>query len=259
MSLNVLQNIKEVYEKPYPHVIIHNALPEKIFNELEQTYPIDLVTSIAPIENVTHKMNTHEILTSTAPNIWKEFCEFHTSHEYLCQCLNLFENKLKHTLGDKMYQHCITQPILPRGVYEQRNQDPTMLTSECQLVVHQPLPNDKTTRTTHVDNPGEIYAGLLYMKPKHDLSSGGDFVIHDTRPVKKVIKKGGRPVDSSFENPVKLVPYQANTFVMFLNIAKSVHGVTPRQNASLPRRSVNIIAEFNEYVTGQKMFRVQEN
>ena len=34
-----------------------------------------------------------------------------------------------------------------------------------------------------------------------------------------------------------------NTFVMFLNTNKSVHGVTPRENALHDRLSINIIAE----------------
>ena len=258
MSLSVLQNLKTVYDKPYPHVVIENALPEKIYEELEQSFPLESVTSVPPVENVTHKLNTHDILESSIPNVWKEFCEYHTSKEHVHQCLDIFHNKLENTLGKQLLNDCLNQPILPRGIYEKRNSDPTFLTSECQLVVHKPLPDDQTTRTTHIDNPAEIYAGLLYMKPKNDLSQGGDFVIHDTKPIKKVRKRGGRPVDSSFENPVKTIPYQANTFVMFLNLSKSVHSVTKRKNAKLPRRSVNIIAEFNEYVTGEKMYSVQE-
>lgn len=258
MSLNVLQNLKTVYDKPYPHVVIENALPEKIYQELEQTFPIEKVTSVKPVENITHKLNTHEIVQSDVASIWKEFCEYHTSKEYVNQCLSIFESKLENVLGSSLLKECKTTPVLPRGMYKKRNLDPTFLTSECQLVVHKPLPDDQTTRTTHIDNPGEIYAGLLYMKPKHDTSEGGNFVIHETKPVKKVRKKGGRPVDSSFENPVKTIPYQANTFVMFLNLPKSVHGVTKRKNAKLSRRSVNIIAEFNEYVTGQTMYSVQE-
>ena len=32
-----------------------------------------------------------------------------------------------------------------------------------------------TSRTPHVDNPVEIYAGLLYMRPRTDNSTGGNF------------------------------------------------------------------------------------
>ena len=38
-KLSVLQNLKNVYSDPYPHIIIKNCLPEKIHNELLDTLP----------------------------------------------------------------------------------------------------------------------------------------------------------------------------------------------------------------------------
>ena len=38
-KLSVLQNLKKVNAKPYPHVIIENALDENIFNELKSKLP----------------------------------------------------------------------------------------------------------------------------------------------------------------------------------------------------------------------------
>jgi len=258
MDLDVLQNLSQVYEEPYPHVVIHNALPENIYNELDATFPINAVQSIEAVEGITHKLNTHDIEQMKVPNIWQEFCAYHTSKAHVDNCINLFQNKIKKLLGEKMFDQIIQADIKPRRTYEDRNNDDTLITSECQLVVHKPLPEDMTTRSVHLDNPGEIYAGLLYMKPKADQSTGGDFVIHESKPVKKVKKRGGRPVDQRHHNPVKTIEYQPNTFVMFLNLPRSVHGVTPRLNAVLPRRSVNIIAEFNEYVTPQQMYYIQE-
>ena len=72
-------------------------------------------------------------------------------------------------------------------------------------------------------------------------------------------KNGGRAVGDKAGEIVKTVPYKSNTVVAFCNNStKCVHGVSARQNATLHRRSVNIIAEFNR-AAKRKMFDVREN
>ena len=44
-KLSVLQNLKKVNAKPYPHVIIENALDEDIFLELKSTLPESYVSN----------------------------------------------------------------------------------------------------------------------------------------------------------------------------------------------------------------------
>ena len=41
MNLSLLQNFKEnnFFLDPFPHIVIENALPEKLYNELNDTYP----------------------------------------------------------------------------------------------------------------------------------------------------------------------------------------------------------------------------
>ena len=84
-------------------------------------------------------------------------------------------------------------------------------------------------------------------------------IIFWIRHVKRVNKNGGREV--AIENQgsiVKSVPYKRNTFVMFCNnSSNSVHSVSKRENATLHRRSVNIIAEYNR-VAKKSMFDIEE-
>ena len=76
--------------------------------------------------------------------------------------------------------------------------------------------------------------------------------------VKKVDKKAGRQIYQNDLGPVvKTIPYKRNTFVMFANNSpNNVHGVSKRENATMHRRSINIIGEFKRgYAT---MYNVQE-
>jgi hypothetical protein len=130
--------------------------------------------------------------------------------------------------------------------------------TDCQTVMHEPI--DFSSRTAHIDNPREIYAALLYMPYLNDESTGGEFQIHRTDAnIQEVNKNGGRAVGDKAGKIVKTVPYKANTLIAFCNVSpRCVHSVSARQNATMHRRSVNIIAEFNR-VAKRKMFEVTES
>ena len=128
--------------------------------------------------------------------------------------------------------------------------------TDCQFVIHEPVAETGTSRTPHLDNPVEIYAGLLYMRKITDTSAGGNFTIHEqTGTIQEVNKTLGRQVANNLHKPIKEVPYKANSFCMFLNVMGSIHSVTPRINPIEHRRSINIIGEYNR---NGKMWKVQE-
>ena len=57
-------------------------------------------------------------------------------------------------------------------------------------------------------------------------------------------KAKGRSISSRLHQPVQIIPYQANTFCLFLNSLGAVHSVSPRVNSHVRRRSINIIGEY---------------
>ena len=253
MNINVLQNWKITEGYPYPHVHIENALPEAIYKELDETFPEQLVTSVEPNDNgrtYRYKANP-ALVTNDLPAIWQDFFAYHTSEEYFRQCIQIFEPAILHYYDAETYEDLLSNPISIRKISKHGK-----FVTDCQFVVHEPLDDTHTTRTPHLDNPGEIYAGLLYMKKEYDVSKGGNFTIHETnKKITKVFNKSGRTVEEGISTPYKSIPYMPNNFVMFLNVCNSVHSVTPRINAVETRRSINIIGEYNK--TG-KMWEVEE-
>ena len=236
MSLSVLQKTHkassvQIHAKPFPYILIEDALPEKIYQELDRTFPEVLVMNDSYLsEPNTYRYKSNPALLNnnrnTIPQIWTEFFEYHTSREYFEHCFNIFGQDLPSN------KNVTIRNVDNSGDY----------VTDCQFVIHEPLPKNETTRTAHLDNPIEIYAGLLYMKKEHDDSTGGDFTIYEVQ--EPVATKDIRVVTSKIK-PVATVPYKPNTFCMFLNVKNSVHGVTPRVNATEIRRSINIIGEFS--------------
>ena len=251
-KISVLQNVKTVFKHPYPHVCVDEALPDYIYKELAETFPQELVCSTQPHDGgITYRYKSNPALVEgKISNIWQEFFEYHTSSDYFRECINLFEpwiEELYPQYLDDMY----SKPVTVRDIDNTGN-----YVTDCQFVVHEPVDETGTSRTPHIDNPVEIYAGLLYMRLPEDESIGGNFTIHEvTGEITEVNKKLGRQVEDSLHNPVKQVPYVANSFCMFLNVKDSVHSVTPRIKPQHRRQSINIIGEFNG--TG-RMWKVKE-
>ena len=249
---SLLQKKPTVQTDPYPHVLIEDALPWDLYEELENTFPEDQVLATKPFDDgICYRMKANVMLDPNfQPEIWRKFAQYHTSAEWFNEVNKLFKFYLPAVLNKKFTE----DELGARGWAE----DNKNIWTDCQVVMHKPI-EEKTSRTPHIDNPMEMWAGLLYMPYKNDKSTGGEFQLRSVLDdVKKVNMNLGRQIYRSNLGPVvKSVPYKRNTFVMFANNSpNTIHGVSLRQNAKLYRRSVNIIGEFKRNFA--KMYKVHE-
>ena len=249
---SLLQKKPTVQTDPYPHVLIEDALPWDLYEELENTFPEDQVLATKPFDDgICYRMKANVMLDPNfQPEIWRKFAQYHTSAEWFNEVNKLFKFYLPAVLNKKFTE----DELGARGWAE----DNKNIWTDCQVVMHKPI-EEKTSRTPHIDNPMEMWAGLLYMPYKNDESTGGEFQLRSVLDdVKKVNMNLGRQIYSSNLGPVvKSVPYKRNTFVMFANNSpNTIHGLSLLQNAKLYRRSVNIIGEFKRNFA--KMYKVHE-
>ena len=249
---SLLQKKPTVQTDPYPHVVIEDALPWDLYENLEAEFPEKTLLATDPFDNgICYRLKADKLLSLTFESgLWRDFAEYHTSAEWFNEVNELFKPYMPGVL-----HKTFTEDDLGARGWADENKN---IWTDCQLVMHKPI-EERTTRTPHIDNPMEMWAGLLYMPYTDDQSTGGEFQIYSTQSsVQKVDKKAGRQIyDSDLGTVVKTIPYKRNTFVMFANNSpNTVHGVSLRQNATLNRRSVNIIGEFKRgYAT---MYNVQE-
>tara|TARA_B100000683_G_scaffold224811_1_gene223206 strand:- start:1419 stop:2186 length:768 start_codon:yes stop_codon:yes gene_type:complete len=252
MNLNVLQKGGVVVADPYPHIIIEDALPDNVYAELERTFPENAVLSTEPFDGgICYRYKADKLLQEAfKPEIWRDFCDYHTSAEYVNQCFRLFEP----WLTPQLQREFLHEEVAARGW----TNDAHNIHTDCQLVMHKPI-TDRTSRTPHLDNPIEIYAGLLYMPHPDDSGTGGEFQIHHSKgTITEVNKTLGRQVNDNNNGGIAYtVPYKPNTFAMFLNTQKAIHSVSVRERPTQYRRSVNIIGEFKDRGYG-RMWRVNE-
>lgn len=110
---------------------------------------------------------------------------------------------------------------------------------DCQPGVNTPQTTRSRVRGPHLDNPIELYAGMLYMG-----EGEGDLEIY--RQVKPLVFHGKLEIEDDCVEVVSTVKYQPNTLVFFLNTPKSIHGVTYRNPTDKCRRMVNFIGEMRQ-------------
>ena len=275
---SLLQKKPKVITDPYPHVIIEEALPWDLYNELEKTFPAEQVLNTIPFDKgICYRMKSDILVhPEFQPDVWRKFSEYHTSAEWFREVYELFKPWLSHpkvtdllpNLEDNVCARGwrgfkeIKEVVVTASGRKKRVKNPKNILTDCQVVMHKPI-EEKTTRTPHIDNPLEMFAGLLYMPYKDDTSTGGEFQLHTVKnDIKKVNMKGGREIYPEDLGPVHTtIPYKKNTFVMFCNMnPNTVHSVSKRINPTMHRRSVNIIAEFRKKFKNiyHKMYEVEE-
>ena len=275
---SLLQKKPKVITDPYPHIIIEDALPWDLYEELEKTFPEEQVLNTIPFDKgICYRMKSDILVhPEFQPDVWRKFSEYHTSAEWFREVYELFKPWLSHpkvtdllpNLEDNVCARGwrgfkeIKEVVVTASGRKKRVKNPKNILTDCQVVMHKPI-EEKTTRTPHIDNPLEMFAGLLYMPYKDDTSTGGEFQLHTVKnDIKKVSMMGGREIYPEDLGPVHTtVPYKKNTFVMFCNMSpNTVHSVSKRINPTMHRRSVNIIAEFRKKFKNiyHKMYEVEE-
>jgi len=203
----LLDKVSRVFKEPFPHVVIENALKRDFYDELVKTHPKpeDIIRGQPYGSNERIYLPTE--FTKDLDPIWREFCSRHVSIEFLERVYEVFEDFMPEIESVGM---------------------------RCQPGLNTPSETLSKVRGPHLDNPLELYAGLFYMEP-----DGGNLELYRWKEKKFY---GKLEVPEECVERVKTISCRPNTYVMFLNSDKSLHGVTPRKSPNF-RRLVNIVGD----------------
>jgi hypothetical protein len=284
---SVLQNAQksDVRLHPYPHVVVENCLPEELYLELERDYPsykdilkvakpgrssiapntrVDLRASMVLSSSQSKKSKKNSNNNRLVSKSWEEFVKYHSSREFYEEVIDLFgEEVFRKYHGQSMEEKYGTKlrEMETEVRLMSRKKNPAPVTLDAQIGVNTPVVKGQSrVRGLHVDNPHELYAGLLYFRDENDPATGGNLEIYEClngagkceeySEAERLKHRKRVGWDVQFKNlgDFKLVgevPYEKNMFAMFINSNSSYHAVTPRSASAYPRRLINIAA--NEY------------
>lgn len=237
-NLSLLKKAKkeDLISSPFPYIVIRNALDDKLYEQLVESYPSDEEISGGNMgNNVRYQLSVKD--SNRMSGLWKEFVDYHSSYLFYKEFLDIFGDHIPKGLDWVKFS----------DTYKRKIHNPKTASSvalDCQVGINSPVVEECSVKSAHVDNRVELFAGLLYLRHSDDESSGGSLNIY--KPIDPDMNiEHKKEIDLNLLSKVDEVSYEANTFVMFLCSKYSIHGVSPRSVTPYSRRLVNVIAELS--------------
>lgn len=252
-ALSVLQraNRSDVKSTPFPHIILRNALPDALYEELANSFPSSQVLGIDSSQNNTRwNYASRKVRKNTAlPQLWRDFIAYHSSQAFFDEIADLFYEDV-HRLYPERYPTRESLTSLRAGIRKLDGFWDKDILTDAQISGNTPVTTASSVRSTHVDNGDKLYSGLFYMRPAGYDAVGGDLTISRFKddystPEKRYALFEGSYVDDSHVDHLETVRYDKNTVVLFINSLESLHGVTVRQPSDKSRLFVNLIGEID--------------
>lgn len=240
MTASILQRADraDIRREHFPFIIVRDALPEDYYARLAETFPATgLVAGPGELDdNTAYRYPAARAVDNDAFDpLWREFFQYHTSPDFFAEVLDFWGDDivrlfpgLEMRFGRPLGRLSSGMRHLGKGDNPaNRDRD---IRLDCQFVINSPVRTVSAVRGPHLDVPEKLFAALLYFRPPDDATEGGDLELYRLRPDRQI-------------DVFDVVPYSANTLIMWINTPLSVHAVTPRAVTDISRRYVNFIGE----------------
>jgi hypothetical protein len=240
---------------PYPHLVITNALDPAIFMQLASQFPADdiILDGRASKDTWFDYPACKVVADERVSALWREFFAYHTSKAFFDELVALTGPQMLKLRPDLEQQAGRGLGDFVVGMRPGGKGDPLAdgadVSMECQFYLNYTR-QPRVVRGPHVDRPSELFAALLYFRREDDDSSGANLEVceatSDLYPKPHAVKISKLPaeIDDARVRTVKTANYAANTLVLFLNSAHSIHAVSPRTPTGVPRRHINFCCDL---------------
>ncbi len=237
----------DVVAEPYPHLVVPDAIDADLCERLMAEFPpFELVSGGAAMgSNRRFSLPAAQALINPEiSDAWRNFVTLHSSPGFLSELIELFGDHIL-TAYPSFEADYAPLDSLRAGVHSVHSFDDVDVLMNAQISINTPVvakPN--SVRSSHIDSPRKLFAGLFYLRHPDDDSTGGDLEITRFKSRPRGFR-GVSPYDTFLE-VVETVPYRRNMLVVFLNTPKSVHGVTVRSQTEVARYFMNLVAEVEK-------------
>jgi len=243
---------RDVQSEPFPYLVVEDALPQNIADELLATYPsLNLLgggvqglvkNGIVP-NNEKLRYYSFEVLKDhNIPDIWKDFVKTHLSYDFYKIFFHLFEDEIA-----RFYPNLLPnlKSFTPKdiGMRKFDSFDDKKMLLDAEICVDTPVKFTSSVKPAHIDGMRKLAVMLYYLKKPDDDSVGGDFEISSLEKGPLVLNQD-RIVQSGQLKKENIIPYRHNTALIFLNTKDSLHGVSPRQPTNHLRYSFDVAFEL---------------
>ncbi|MBL8907686.1 MAG: hypothetical protein JNM20_13505 [Rhizobiales bacterium] len=243
MSHSILTQLSpgDVCSAPFAHATLEDVFETALYRSLAEEFPpLQRFTASLPAvaSNQAVRIPARDIVGNPEfSREWQDFFAYHTSPDFWDELVRVFGDAIRAThphLEKRAGKRLTDWRVTRRGSGKEGD-----VALDALFVVNTPVTRKGSVRPAHVDSEKEIWAGLLYMRAPEETGAGGDLALYSFKDKPAF---GGHYAPLSAVNEDKLIAYRANQLVAFVNSAKSIHGVTPREPTPHHRRYINFVA-----------------
>jgi hypothetical protein len=263
MTNSILSRLSEgdIVVSPFPYIHKTGALDSVHYDELAASFPsLERIAAGRPItNNKLYNLSAPDVVADkTMPEVWRNFFAYHCSRDFFRAFLNLWRAAIEQEYPDLGSRFGKPLDDLACAVRSPGKEKPASNFSadmmlDCQFGINSPVTEVSTVRVPHIDNPHKLFSAILYFRDPEDDSSGGDLQLYRLKtPSYRHNSKLDVPENVLTED--RVVSYQPNSLIMWLNTPRSIHGVTPRSKTNFPRRYINFIGESYNLPGGHGFF-----
>ena len=252
MVQSILEKLPDVKvcSDPYPHLVIQDCLELHYYEALAKAFPpLEFIAADEkPAQNTVYLRSSDRVLgRPEIPGIWQDFFEYHTSRRIFedfvagwSEVIYRTHPKIEQILGKPLSDADVGVRVPGKRKSEENASHDLVL--DCLFGMNSPVEELSVSRGPHVDSPAKLFSALLYFRDPEDESRGGEYTTFKPRG-RAIPRNMYKAIPEDRVEEVGSVPYRANTLVIWLNSAHSIHAVSPRTLTSLPRRYIAITAE----------------
>ena len=246
-DISVLSNAKfsDVRLKPFPYIVIRDALIPRYAEELTREFPIHCFNNLNE-NNKRDDISACDVCSQdNISNLWKQFISYHASQSFFDEVVALFGEAILGT-HQKFYKNLDelkNMSVGTRHVDDFRNFDALM---DAQISINSPVTHESSVRSVHVDRPNKIFSGLFYLRQPNDQTKGGDLQICKWKESVSAIQRNMLYQESLQEELFEVleeIKFENNVAILFINSLNSLHGVTPRAVTGDIRTFANLVCE----------------
>ena len=241
-KISILNNSEKISLSsfPFPHVVIKDALPKQLADQLTSEFPIMNFDTSG--DNKRKDISASKVKNAIdISSLWKEFIDYHSSHGFFQEVIEVF----KPCLSDNEYAFYIQFASGIRGVNEHKKKQ---ILLDAQISINTPVIKASSVRKAHVDNTNKLFSGLYYLRSGDDNSQGGDLELlkwNKSYTEKQKIKFYKEGISHKHFSTFKKINYENNVAILFLNSINALHLVTPRHPTAHARCFVNLVGELD--------------
>lgn len=255
MSILSKLSPNEVIAAPFPHVAVENAADPELCRQLIREFPpVEVVTRGRPYKSsdkiYLSANNARQASLLTAA--WKR-----ALRDYLQPCVwhDLVRLFRPHLLGEypDFEQRFGRMDELRVGLRERDDFSKCDVLLDAKALMHTPVTGQPAAeRNPHLKRLSAVFFGYLFLRPDEDDSQGADQAFYSLKPGAELLLDENQTLAPSLLNLEKVIPYRRNTFVCFMNTARSIQAITPRSVTDTPYLALHFTVYLKDH-----LFRVR--